>query len=155
MKKTALFISLAALGLAACGETSEPDGVNTEAANSLPDAEAAAGEPVLGTHEDMAATIPTALQGEWAMSEGDCFPENGAAKGRLEISETALTFYESVGTLDEVQEREAERLVATFDFTGEGMEWRRTETLSLSGAVLTRSTDKGDAQGPYEYRRCG
>lgn len=148
-------VAVSALALAGCGETSEPDGVNTEAANALPDAEATAGEPVTDAREDMAQTIPAALQGDWAMTEGDCFPENGAAKGRIEISDTQMRFYESVGTLSQVQERDAEKLVATFDFTGEGMEWTRTETLSLDGAVMTRSTDQGDAQGPYEYSRCG
>lgn len=168
-KRLSLTVAAAPLlALAACGDTSMPDGVNSEPANALPDGEAEVAAPT-DTTAETERTIPAPLQGQWGMADADCTSRAGDAtsragdaKGLLTIDATTLRFYESLGTLSEVQERDASHLVARFDFVGEGMEWSRTETLKLDGAVLIRSTDAGDAQGPYEYQqgpyeyqRCG
>lgn len=154
-KRLSLTVAAAPLlVLAACGDTSMPDGVNSEPANALPDGKAEVTAPT-DTTAETERTIPAPLQGQWGMADADCTSRAGDAKGLLTIDATTLRFYESLGTLSEVQERDASHLVARFDFVGEGMEWSRTETLKLDGAVLIRSTDAGDAQGPYEYQRCG
>lgn len=140
------------LALAACGDTSAPEGVNTQDANAAPDT----AEPaVADATDEMEQTIPAPLRGSWGMVDADCTSQAGDAKGLLKVSANSLRFYESVGKLEQVTERDANRVVATFAYTGEGMEWSRTETLALDGMTLTRSTDAGDAQGPFTYQRCG
>ena len=152
MKKTALLISLMALGLTACGDTSAPEGVNTQDANAAPDT----AEPaVADATDEMEQTIPAPLRGRWGMVDADCTAPAGDAKGLMKVSSNSLRVYESVGKLEQVTERDANHVVATFAYTGDGMEWARTETLTLDGATLTRSTDAGDAQGPFTYQRCG
>lgn len=149
---SAAVAAVSLLALAACGETSAPDGVNTQDANAAPDTAETA---VASATEELEKSIPAPLRGSWGMVDADCTSQAGDAKGLLKINSNSLVFYESVGKLDQVMEREADRLVAKFAFTGEGMDWSRTETLTLDGTTLTRSTDAGDAQGPFTYQRCG
>ncbi len=63
----------------------------------------------------------------------------------------------SVGKLADVEELAPNRIRATFDFTGEGLEWKRQQVLSASddGKTLVRR-ELGDdaAPGPFQYLRC-
>lgn len=145
----------ALFALGACGDTSAPDGVDETPMPVEPDGGIGDGAgPPLDATDEMEQTIPAPLQGRWGMVSTDCTSDRSDAKGLLMIDAQTLKFYESVGTLAQVQERDASHIVATFDYTGEGMEWSRVETLRLVGATLTRSTDSGDAQGPFTYERC-
>lgn len=108
---------------------------------------------------DAAATtmIPPAIQGRWALTSADCTTTHGDAKGLLEISATALTFYESRGKLATLTERESTRIVGQFAFSGEGMSWEREMMLQVqdSGNTLIRRDRGKDAEpGPYRYTRC-
>ncbi len=90
------------------------------------------------------------------MNAADC--EGGAAaKGLLEIGATTLTFYESVGTVEEVESANSNSIQAEFAFEGEGMEWTREMKLETrdGGEVLIRQ-ELGDGAMPdaFEYRRC-
>ena len=79
----------------------------------------------------------------------------GDAKGLLEIDATRLTFYESVGTLDDVEQSSANAIRADFDFTGEGMEWERDMSLTLEGDKLVRREFGADALAePLTYTKC-
>ncbi|MBB3989118.1 hypothetical protein [Croceicoccus naphthovorans] len=141
------------LALAACGDTSEPDPLPTETPMPVePDGGIGdgAGPPGGDATDEMEQTIPAGLQGRWGMTTNDCDASRSDGKGLLTVGSQSLTFYESVGTLASVAERDASHIVASFDW-----EWTRTETLRLVGATLTRSTNGGDGSGgPFEYERC-
>ena len=101
--------------------------------------------------------IPLAMRGRWGLVPADCTSRHGDAKGLLEISGTTLTFFESRGTLRDFIEWAPDRVRADFDFSGEGMSWRREMALDLKdgGASLTRTEYGEDAAAtPFTYHRC-
>ena len=101
--------------------------------------------------------IPDAMTGRWGLVAADCDPGRSDAKGLLEISPKGLTFYESRGSLRDIVESEPGRIVANFDFSGEGMSWQRRMALDLqdNGATLIRREYGEDAApGPFKYRKC-
>jgi hypothetical protein len=175
LRKIVLVAAIPAL-LAACSQQSsddvdvpdpaespipvEPDGGIGDGATPLSD-ESAAPVTSPGTDERAStpeSSIPAALQGRWGMVAADCTSTRGDAKGLLRISPTTLTFYESVGRLASVKERSDTRLRADYAFTGEGMNWTRDVTLTVSadGGTLTRLERGGDGPGgPFTYNRCG
>lgn len=117
---------------------------------------APAGTEASGEAEDR-DKIPLAMRGRWGLVAADCTSTHGDAKGLLEISGTALTFFESRGTLKGFIEWAPARIRADFDFLGEGMSWRREMALDLKdgGRTLIR-TEYGEdaAPAPLSYRRC-
>lgn len=156
-----LLATISLLTLAAC-DSSAPDGSEdaglaveetTAAAGPLPTDTAAPGP----TTSPAATAIPAALQGRWGLVAADCEPGRDDAKGLLTIDATKLRFYESVGTLGTVTEAGANRLRATFDFTGEGQTWQRDMLLAVEdgGAALVR-TEYGEdaAPAPLRYTKC-
>lgn len=138
----------AAVALTSCGPSpSEAPEETTVGAEEVPPPTPAAVE---------VETIPANLQGNWGMNAADC--EGGAsAKGLLEIDGTTLTFYESVGTLGEVDNASPGSIHAEFAFEGEGMEWTREMKLETreNGQVLVRQEFGNEAMpGAIEYRKC-
>jgi hypothetical protein len=134
--RPALIAALAALPLAACGDISEA-------------------EPP-GQPSDPEA-IPAPLQGRWALAESDCSAPRGEAKGLLRIGPEELTFYESVGTITDIEEAGANGIRGRFSFTGEGMTWRRDITLELQDggqALVRREHGEGAAPDPFRYSKC-
>jgi hypothetical protein len=104
-----------------------------------------------------AEVIPAALRGRWGLVPADCTSTRGDAKGLLTISDTKLDFYESVGTLRDVVESDESRIVADFDFMGEGQTWERRMTLDAQddGRTLVRRESGADAMpGALRYTRC-
>ncbi|MBR9838930.1 MAG: hypothetical protein GYB50_13695 [Rhodobacteraceae bacterium] len=97
------------------------------------------------------------MYGRWGLVPNDCDPTRDDAKGLMEVSVAALTFYESRGLLEEIKEASPTRLDAGFAFSGEGMTWQRHMVLELDEdeGTLTRSETDPDA-GPLElvYSRC-
>ncbi len=103
------------------------------------------------------AGIPAALQGRWGLVAADCEPGRADAKGLLTITADKLEFYESVGELDDIREVGDDRIHASFDFMGEGMEWEREMALELqeTGAALVRREFGADAApGSFRYVKC-
>ncbi|GGD65089.1 hypothetical protein [Croceicoccus mobilis] len=100
--------------------------------------------------------IPAAFQGNWGMNAADC--EGGAAaKGLLKIDGDTLTFYESVGTLAEIEQSRPGSLRADFAFEGEGMEWNRSmllETADNGEALYRREYGDGAVPGAFRYQKC-
>ena len=166
-------IALAALpfALAACQQNTSPseeltteNTVGTEAPAATPSAPAAtASTPPnpLPTTTDTTGIpefgIPVSLQGSWGLVPADCTSKRGDAKGLLRVSATTLTFYESVGKLGTIKKHSDNSVRADFIFSGEGMTWKREETLTVSGDKLTRTERGGDepgSGGPFTYTRC-
>ncbi len=129
---------------------------NGDAANNAAQAVA----PPDGTVDEQEDTdlIPLAMRGRWGLVDADCTSRHGDAKGLLEISETALTFYESRATLADFTEWAPDHIRAEFNFSGEGMNWQRDMALALKddGKTLIRREYGADAApAPFSYRRCG
>ena len=126
----------------------EPDGGIGDGATPLPEL----------IDDGDAGSIPAAFRGRWGLTANDCDPAQAdIAKGLMAVSADRLEFYESVGTLDNVQSATSTRLVAAFDFTGEGQEWERDMTFELedNGAVLVRRESGANAMpDPLRYERC-
>jgi hypothetical protein len=104
-----------------------------------------------------ADAIPDALLGRWGLTVADCEPGRVGAEGLLTVTANRLEFYESVGTLDEIREVAGEHIRATFDFTGEGMEWERDMALELQeagGALVRREYGTDAAPGSFRYVKC-
>lgn len=144
-------LALALAALAACGDRSE-DADETVALGT--EAAAPAPEPTATTPP---TEIPAAIQGRWGLVTADCEPGRDDAKGLLTITADKLEFYESVGELDDIREVAADRIHASFDFVGEGMEWEREMALELqeTGAALVRREFGADAApGSFRYVKC-
>lgn len=153
--------------LAACGSESAPQNVSDDAgaANETlaqtndvtTNAGPALVEPPPGNNASEAASdiIPAAVQGRWGLVPADCTSTRGDAKGLLIISDTELRFYESRGTLRDVIESDASRIVADFDFMGEGQTWQRRMALDAQDDTLIRRESGADAMpGALRYTKC-
>ncbi|MCX8474892.1 MAG: hypothetical protein MT490_03750 [Sphingomonas sp.] len=113
--------------------------------------------PTVSASPDDGAGIPTALHGRWGLVPADCTSTGGDNKGLLTITGDTLRFYESVGTLGKVVERDPARIVADFAMTGEGQEWTRRMVLDAQegGKALVRREQGPDAMlGLLRYQRC-
>ncbi len=133
-------------GTQGAGETASPTGTATPSPTPDPAA-----------NETPVTEIPAAIRGRWGLVEADCDPARDDAKGLLTISATRLEFYESVGTLRTITESAPTRIRASFDFEGEGMNWKRDQTLDVQddGATLVRREYGDDAApGPFRYSKC-
>ncbi|MBO9517718.1 MAG: hypothetical protein J7493_06590 [Porphyrobacter sp.] len=140
------------MALSACNsETPE-----TEDTTSVPAAEVLPSpDPALAASPD--SEIPEALRGRWGLVPADCEPGRDDAKGLLTITETKLEFYESVGTLEGIEEFDPSRIRASFNFTGEGQEWERDVVLDAQDqgkTLIRREYGEDAAPGPFRYTKC-
>lgn len=145
---------LALAALSACDsnapEEAEPSAATETGSVAPQPAETAAPSPA-------PTAIPAAIQGRWGMNTADCEPGRSDNKGLLTISANQLEFYESVGTLDQIEEASPTRIRASFDFMGEGMEWERDVTLTVEDggeALVRREEGEGAAPDAFRYDKC-
>lgn len=102
-------------------------------------------------------TIPSAIRGRWALKAADCKAKKGTDLTALTIDATNLRFYESHGELARVRESDADRIVADYKFSGEGVEWDRRMQLDLADGgktLVRRDSGEGAAAGAMRYTRC-
>ena len=163
-----LIIVVAALAVMSCGNpapdnlTSTNEAVSASEASPVGAGENKVADAGTGGVDTSAApapagTIPAVMQGRWGLVAADCTSTRGDAKGLLEISDKQLRFYESRGTLRGIVESGASRIVADFDFTGEGENWQRRMSLDIQdeGKTLIRREQGADAMpGALRYRTC-
>ncbi len=161
MNKNALGIAtLLALGMAACSDNRDNSNIAVdetlnaaEAANAdvevLPPSE---GNGVAAPMPDTlaASVIPASYRGRWGMVPADCDPGRSDAKGLITIGDTTIKFYKSLATLKQQRPAISTSFSGQFDFTGEGHEWTKVQTLTRTGETLTRADD----EGTYTYARC-
>lgn len=123
----------------------------------MPEApEAAPPEPRTESPRDGKA-IPPAIRGRWALKAADCKAKKGTDLTALTIDSTNLRFYESHGQLARVRESDADRIVADYKFSGEGVEWDKRMQLDLADGgktLVRRDTGEGAAAGAMRYTRC-
>lgn len=155
MNRTILLAALPLITLGACADQEAGPENELSIEDSLPADSSPSMENRL--EQTAEAAIPALLQGIWGLTPNDCDATRGDAKGRMEIGPRSIRFYESSAALVEVEEIDEGRLVAAFDFAGEGERWSRTITLDAQadGQSLTRR-DNGDPQMPtaLEYSKC-
>ena len=103
------------------------------------------------------SAIPVAIRGRWALKAEDCGARPGTDLTALVIDAKTLRFFESAGDLARVRDRDANRIVADYKFSGEGQQWDRLMLLGLAdgGKTLVRR-DYGDGAAPdaMRYTRC-
>ncbi|SFF73189.1 hypothetical protein SAMN05518801_10140 [Novosphingobium sp. CF614] len=163
MTKTALIPAAAlALALSACSGGGEAprqssEEASEEASEKAPSSEAAAPEATSEAVATAAGTIPEVLRGRWGLVPADCTSTKGDAKGLMTVSADKLTFYESVAELGQVKAAEADRVAASYAFSGEGQTWLLDVALSSpdGGKTLVRRDSGPDAMpGPLTYTKC-
>jgi len=121
-----------------------PAGGPPPANDSNPASPAAAAQP--------GAAIPTALQGRWGLSPGDCSAPLANAKGLLVVNSGELRFYESRAVPGPDVHTSASTTSGTFHFTGEGQTWDKFESLQRNDDKLTRTESNPTAS--YTYAKC-
>lgn len=161
MSRTNPTALLLALALAGCSRGEEPAPAETgEAPAGVRSGPVAAATPAASpaAAEPAARSIPESVQGRWGLVPGDCTSDRGDAKGLLVIGPESLNFYESVGKLGRIAERDENRIRASFSFTGEGQSWQHDVVLDVrdGGKTLIRREYGADAApGAFKYSRCG
>lgn len=145
-----LTAACAVLSLAACSGSDDPGETPTNEATV-----AVVETPTATSTREL--QIPAAIRGRWGLVPADCTSTNGDNKGLITIDAETIKFYESRAVLDVVKEVRESRVVASFNFTGEGQEWKFDEELDLQndGKELVR-TERGEGAmpEPLRYTRC-
>ena len=160
------FALLPLLALAAC--RASPDANATEQASfenqlnapvkeieTLPPDETVVEQAAGDAATQAAATvIPESMRGRWGLVPADCTSTKGDNKGLLTVGADTLSFYESRAKLGRMVASSPEKLTAEFAFTGEGQNWTRTETLSLTNSSNTLVREDDELPQPLRYSRC-
>jgi hypothetical protein len=157
--KSILWALPALLALAACDRGTQ--GADATAEEAAAKGDLAANSSVAPTSSASTGAeitqIPAAIRGRWGLVPADCEPGRDDAKGLLTITADNLEFYESVGTLSGIREAAEDRIRASFDFVGEGMEWKRDMSLEAQdgGSTLVRREFGPEAAPePLRYAKC-
>jgi hypothetical protein len=166
---THALIATAAITLAACGGA-DPVAEDAENATALPSVDNVAGgrdgapsadggapsktaiAPTPTPATGPAASVPTALQGRWGLTPGDCTSTRGDANGRLVVGSDGLRFYESRAVPVSTGQTSSDSFSANFAFTGEGQTWTKYQALSLDEAKLIRT--ESSPMASFTYARC-
>ena len=144
-------VTAAGLALSACAEPVERQ-TDDQVDAAATDREIAAG-PDGGSGGGAAAPeeatvteeIPAGFLGVWDSEEGACEP---TSENRLEVSPELVGFYESRGTVTQVEIESMQEINVSFDMEGEGETWAMTRGMALSddGTTLTLSGVDGQTQ---------
>lgn len=156
--RTLLTLSLSALALAACAENVEEQPEPDASETMMPvEPDGGIGDGATPPADMVDGDIPAGFHGRWGLVPADCTSDRGDAKGMIYIDAEGIQFYESRGVVGTVETSEPGQFRATYDFTGEGMEWTRDMELSVSedGTQLVRSEYGEDALAePLTYTKC-
>ncbi|GMM92415.1 hypothetical protein [Qipengyuania sp. MTN3-11] len=101
-----------------------------------------------------ATTIPADFRGVWDNADGNCNP---ASDLRMDIRAGEIEFYESLGTVTDVEIESADSIVVSLAMEGEGESWEVTNryTLSEGGRLLTPLETRDDPRyQPIPRKRC-
>ena len=163
-----LAAAMMALALVAC-QQNDPNNIAIDEGNSLnadietlpPDegneetaAANAEGMPVppnpVPPEQTMGAVIPAQYHGRWGMVPADCTSIRGDNKGLITVAGNSIKFYEAVATLKEQRPAIATSFSGLFAFMGEGQNWEKVMTFTLTGNKLKRAEETGT----FTYTRC-
>ena len=96
--------------------------------------------------------IPASMHGRWGLTPGDCTSTRGDAKGLMIVADDNLKFYESSARPPNDMKISANSASGDFAFTGEGMTWKKYQTLEVQEGKLVRT--ESDPMASYTYARC-
>ncbi len=146
----------AALAVVGCGgrDPVAEEAKNTDGLPTLNEVEASptGAAPANAAAPAQAGPIPATLHGRWGLTPGDCTSDLGDAKGLLIVTPAQLQFYESRAVPASDAQTSLNSISGTFDFTGEGQEWSRYESLELAGSRMKRT--ERDPLTTFVYARC-
>ncbi len=119
---------------------------STASPNAINDSNPGSAQPKAKQDQE----IPEHFHGEWNIDAKKCGPAAGEA--RLQIEAKQLTFYESVGVVQEIITEGDNKITVTVELTGEGETWRDSFDYELSQDqnTLTQVTD----DKPFVRYRC-
>jgi hypothetical protein len=98
------------------------------------------------------AIIPSVLHGRWGLTPEDCTSTRGDAKGLLIVSADQLKFYESVGKPAGELKISADSASGDYNFSGEGMTWKKYQVLEVQNGKLVRT--ESSPMASFTYARC-
>ena len=98
------------------------------------------------------AVIPAVLHGRWGMTPADCTSTRGDAKGLLIVSADGMKFYESSAKPSAPLKISDDSASGDFNFTGEGMTWKKFQALELQDNKLVRT--ESSPMASFTYARC-
>jgi len=105
-----------------------------------------------------ATTFPQGFRGRWALGANECDPANtDIAKGLMTVEASRVVHYESRGTPRAIEIASPQKLTAEIAFTGEGQEWTRRATWTLTDGGRTLIAETDDPEPPMrslQYQRC-
>lgn len=104
-------------------------------------------EPGSDTGDDAAASIPSRFHGEWNAELTAC--GTGSSETRLRISADQLRFYESAGSVIDVDVQNDRVITVTARYQGEGDTWEDERRLSLSADGNSLTVSNGTALVRY------
>ena len=101
--------------------------------------------------------MPQALRGRWGASLSDCTAPRGATDGVLDIGASELRFHETRVRLGRVAQIGPRRIVADFEYEGEGVTRTHREAFELldSGLLVRRDAGGAPRAESFAYSRCG
>ena len=153
-------IALSTIGsLVACsGRDPVADEANNAAATPaqenamVPDVAANEANSAAAEAQLTSATIPAMFHGRWGLTPEDCTSTRGDAKGLLIVSADQLKFYESVAKPAGELTVSADSASGDYNFSGEGMSWKKYQALEMQGGKLVRT--ESSPMTSYTYARC-
>ena len=96
--------------------------------------------------------IPASLHGRWGMTPGDCTSTRGDNKGLLVVTAEGMKFYESRATPAGDLKTSPNSASGDFNFSGEGMTWKKYEALEIQNNKLVRT--ESSPMKSFAYARC-
>jgi hypothetical protein len=109
-------------------------------------------DPALNEIELTSSKIPAVLHGRWGLTPEDCTSTRGDAKGLLIVSADQLKFFESVGKPAGDLKLSPDSASGDFNFTGEGMTWKKYQVLEVQNGKLVRT--ESSPMASFAYARC-
>jgi hypothetical protein len=106
----------------------------------------------VGDASSTASTIPAAFQGRWGLTPADCVESRSDTKGLLVVAADRLQFYEARAKPAGELRLTPKSVSGSFDFTGEGQNWKKHQVLELQDHKLVRT--ESDPMASYTYARC-
>ena len=91
--------------------------------------------------------IPAQFHGRWDATNGACSPDSD---GRLEITASEVSFYESAGDVTKVEQADS-GVKVSLSMEGEGEQWTAQYTFNRNGEQLDTTTSEGET---FTRKRC-
>ena len=92
------------------------------------------------------------MHGRWGLTPGDCTSTRGDAKGLHDRRRGQPQILRILGEASGRMKISANSASGDFAFTGEGMTWKKYQTLELQAGKLVRT--ESDPMASYTYARC-